>query len=120
MSLLEIKDLHAKVGDREILKGIGLTVYEPAISQSTIHGTNRSFLEKSIPHIWRLLTPELPALLDSEAVVLLKKPSAAELEVLTSLRSSQLCFDFTGTMKDIELAAHKVVFGTPRQTLEIA
>src|SRR6516162_5109890 len=26
MSLLEIKDLHAKVGDREILKGIDLTV----------------------------------------------------------------------------------------------
>src|SRR5262252_6606662 len=26
MSLLEIKDLHAKVGDREILKGINLTV----------------------------------------------------------------------------------------------
>ena len=26
MALLEIKDLHAKVGDREILKGINLTV----------------------------------------------------------------------------------------------
>src|SRR5258708_24895034 len=26
MALLEIKDLHAKVGDREILKGISLTV----------------------------------------------------------------------------------------------
>ena len=26
MSLLEIKDLHAKVGEREILKGIDLTI----------------------------------------------------------------------------------------------
>jgi GDP-mannose 6-dehydrogenase len=109
-----------ELAERLLGKGIGLTVYEPAISQSTIHGANRSFLERSIPHIWRVLTPDLQALLDSESVVLLKKPDAAELEVLNRLRSSQLCFDFTGTMKDRELAAHKIVFGTARQTLEIA
>jgi GDP-mannose 6-dehydrogenase len=109
-----------EMAERLIGKGVNLKVYEPTISERTIHGTNLSFIERSIPHIWKLLTPDLRDLLATECVVLLKKPTAAELDVLSGLRSSQVCYDFTGIMKDRELAAHKVVFGTARESLEIA
>ena len=33
MALLEIKDLHAKIGEREILKGVNLTVNSGEVTQ---------------------------------------------------------------------------------------
>jgi GDP-mannose 6-dehydrogenase len=100
-------------------KGMRLAIYEPAISQNTIHGANLAFIEKNIPHIWSLLTPDLPALLQSRVVVLLKAMSATELAALETLREDQTCFDFANALGARTLAARTVVFAAPRPELAL-
>jgi GDP-mannose 6-dehydrogenase len=95
-------------------KGIDVMIYEPTISSGTIHGANRRFIEGNIPHIWKLLSA-LPVLLQSsEVVVVLKKPSEAELRALGTLRSDQTCIDFVGVLGSEKLAARTIVFGVPQ------
>ncbi len=109
-----------ELAERLIGKGIGLRIYEPAISQRTIHGTNLSFIERSIPHIWKLLAADVRDLLDAELVIVLKKPTAADVEVLRELRATQVCFDFTGTLQDASLQAKTNVFGNASLELALA
>jgi GDP-mannose 6-dehydrogenase len=97
-------------------KGAEVIIYEPAISRDTIHGANLRFIESNIPHIWKLLTPDLPALVqNSNVVVLLKKLNDEERRTLKALRPDQKCIDFVGTVRSDELAAQTIIFGEPRQ-----
>ena len=70
-------------------KGRELRVWDPHIQLDAIYGSNRDYILNSIPHIGRLLTADLPALLNSkpEHLVLTQKPSA---EVRSALEQSGL------------------------------
>jgi len=103
-----------ELAERLLGKGIRLTIYEPAISQKSIHGRNLEFIEKNIPHIWGLLTPSLPDLLRSKVVVLLKKLSGSEREVLGALGAEQTCIDFANSVREGEFSARTLIFGVPR------
>jgi GDP-mannose 6-dehydrogenase len=94
-------------------KGAHLTIYEPTISHETIHGANLNFVEKTIPHVWRLLTPDFRDLLRCKVVVLLKKISKFEREALQALRADQICIDFGGSLREDELRARTLIFGLP-------
>jgi GDP-mannose 6-dehydrogenase len=94
-------------------KGAHLTIYEPTISHETIHGANLDFVEKTIPHVWRLLTPDLADLLRCKVVVLLKKVSEFEKEALQALGADQICIDFAGSLRGDELRARTRIFGMP-------
>jgi GDP-mannose 6-dehydrogenase len=94
-------------------KGAHLTIYEPTISHETIHGANLDFVEKTIPHVWRLLTPDLADLLRCKVVVLLKKVSEFEKEALQALGADQICIDFAGSLREDELRARTRIFGMP-------
>lgn len=96
-------------------KGAEVMIYEPAISRSTIHGANLSFVESNIPHIWKLLTPDLPTLLQNcDIVVLLKKLSDEERLALKTLRPDQSCIDMVGAVNAKELLADTKVFAVPQ------
>jgi GDP-mannose 6-dehydrogenase len=101
------------VGMAETLlgKGLHLTIYEPAISQNTIHGANLAFIEKNIPHIWSLLTPRLSDILASKVVVLLKNLSDVERKALRALTADQTCIDFANALGNEELRARTAIFG---------
>jgi GDP-mannose 6-dehydrogenase len=102
-------------------KGAEVMIYEPAISKATIHGANLSFIESNIPHIWKLLTPDLPTLLlVSNVVVLTKKLSDEERLMLKALRPDQICVDLVGTVNPNELLAQTMVFGVPRPKMTTA
>jgi len=92
-------------------KGIRLTIYEPAISHETIHGTNLGFIEKTIPHIWSLLTPSMSDLLGNKLVVLLKNISEAERALLHTMSTDQTCIDFANALRKDELKAKTLTVG---------
>jgi GDP-mannose 6-dehydrogenase len=93
-------------------KGIELTIYEPAISRDSIHGTNLQFIESNIPHIWKLLTSDFAEMVaQNSVIVLLKKLSDQERQTLKKLRADQTCIDFVGTVGADELSAATIVFG---------
>jgi GDP-mannose 6-dehydrogenase len=95
-------------------KGKQLAIYEPIVSQETIHGTNLAFVEKTIPHVWKLMTSDISDLLKKRVVVLLKRPDAREREALAALSAEQTCIDFSGTLVKDELRAETAIFGLPR------
>jgi GDP-mannose 6-dehydrogenase len=63
-------------------KGRNLRVYDPHIQLDQIYGSNRNFIFNAIPHIARLMTPELEGLIQwCDVVVLAQKlePAAHDL-----------------------------------------
>jgi GDP-mannose 6-dehydrogenase len=95
-------------------KGLDVMIYEPAISPERIHGKNLEYIERSIPHIWKLLTNDLGAMIErSEVVVLLKKLNEEERRELKALKPHQTCIDFVSATPTEDLAGEVTVFGKP-------
>jgi GDP-mannose 6-dehydrogenase len=62
---------------RMIGEGIELSIHDPTVVLSRIHGSNRAFLEHSLPHLNRLLVSDLDAALADAEVVLIGHASPA-------------------------------------------
>ena len=76
-------------------KGRDLRIYDPNISLEKIYGTNRSFLLHAIPHVSRLLEPELPSLIEwADHLVITTNPSAETLGLVKA--SGRPVLDLTG------------------------
>ncbi len=54
---------------RLIGEGIELAIHDPAVLLSRLHGSNRAFLERSLPHINRLLVPSVDDAVGSAELV---------------------------------------------------
>jgi GDP-mannose 6-dehydrogenase len=78
-------------------KGREVRVYDPHIRLEALYGSNRNFVLNAIPHISRLLMPDLAALMaSSDHVVIAQKPSAA---AVAEIRAGKLAVvDLTGTV----------------------
>jgi GDP-mannose 6-dehydrogenase len=64
--------------ERLLGKGRDVRVYDPHIRLDSIYGSNRNFILNAIPHIGRLLEPEIDILLNwADHLVIAQKPSAA-------------------------------------------
>lgn len=81
--------------ERLMGKGYDVRIYDQEVSLSRLHGSNKSFITQSIPHIAALLCPTLEeTVTDVDVVVITKRLSAAESEALTAeLRPDQLVYD---------------------------
>jgi len=57
-------------------KGKAVRIFDPRIDLQSIYGSNRGYLITNLPHIGRLLTKDLPGMLEwAECIVLAQKPS---------------------------------------------
>lgn len=64
-------------------KGRDLRIFDPCISLETIYGSNRSFLLGAIPHVSRLLEPNLPTLIEwADHLLITQNPSAENLKLV--------------------------------------
>ncbi len=69
-------------------KGRDIRIFDPHIRLESIHGSNRNFLFNAIPHISRLLQPDIESLLGwADHVVITQKPGK---ELGSALRASGL------------------------------
>jgi GDP-mannose 6-dehydrogenase len=58
-----------ELAKRLIGEGMELSIHDTAVSLAKLHGSNRAFLEESLPHINRLLHEDLDRALDGAEVV---------------------------------------------------
>jgi GDP-mannose 6-dehydrogenase len=100
-----------ELAERLLGKGLHLTIYEPTISRETIHGTNLGFIEKTIPHIWNLLTHNISELLNKKVVVLLRNINETERTLLYTMTADQTCIDLANALGKEELSARTLSFG---------
>jgi GDP-mannose 6-dehydrogenase len=74
-------------------KGLRLSIYDREVELARLHGANKEFIERGIPHIASLLCPSLPeTVADAEVVVIGKKDK--EFDALPNLlNDEQLVID---------------------------
>lgn len=84
-----------ELAERLIGKGFELLIYDREVSLSRLHGSNQSYIEKTIPHIGSLMQPSLQNTIENvDAVIIAKRPSQEEYhEIIDSLRADQTVID---------------------------
>jgi GDP-mannose 6-dehydrogenase len=88
-----------ELAERLIGKGRDVRIYEPSIAPGRLHGTNLEFVEKSIPHIWKLLVGSLDELLHhAEVVVVMQRLKAEDLNCFRTMKPEQICIDLERTL----------------------
>ena len=84
-----------ELAERLIGKGFDLYIYDHEVSLSQLHGSNREYIEKVMPHISSLMQPNLEETVNNaETIVIAKKPSQSEYELLIQLiKPEQIIID---------------------------
>jgi GDP-mannose 6-dehydrogenase len=104
-----------ELAERLIGKGRDVRIYEPSIAPGRLHGTNLDFIEKSIPHIWKLLVGTVDELLrHAEVVVVMQQLRAEDLRYFRTMKSDQVCIDLVRTLTPGEVGGEYWSMDTPR------
>jgi len=107
-----------ELAERLIGKGFDVRIYEPSIEQGRLHGTNLNFLEKSIPHIWKLLVENLEELSQHAEVLVVMQPLSKknDLRHFAQMRPGQICIDLARTLPPEDVSGEYIAMDLPRQT----
>ena len=106
-----------ELAERLIGKGFDVRVYEPTMAPGKLHGTNLSFIEQSIPHIWKLLVRRLDELmLHAEVIVVMQTLSREEdLKCFKTMRADQVCVDLVRTLSPAAVGGEYRAMDLPTQ-----
>ncbi len=104
-----------ELAERLIGKGFDVRIYEPSIAPGTLRGTNLNFIERSIPHIWKVLVNSLDDLFQhAEAVVLMQQVREEDRHQFGRLKPDQLCIDLARTLSAGDVGVEYQSLATPR------
>lgn len=94
------------LAERLIGKGCELRVYDPEVHLARLLGANKSFIERQLPHIGKMLHAELDEVVDASELIVLGSSSAAVAEALAArLRPGQEVLDLVKLPAGSPLAA---------------
>jgi GDP-mannose 6-dehydrogenase len=105
-----------ELAERLIGKGRDVRIYEPSIAPGRLRGTNLDFIEKSIPHIWKLLVGSLRELLEhAEVVVVMQQTKAEDVPYFSAMKAGQICIDLARTLTAQDVGGEYWSMDTPRR-----
>ena len=88
-----------ELAERLIGKGFDVRIYEPSVAPGKLHGTNLAFVERSIPHIWKLLLPSLEQVLcHAEVLVIMQQLTEDQRRQFHNTYKDQICIDLARTL----------------------
>lgn len=82
-------------------RGYEVRVYDEQVDPERLIGSNKSFLEREIPHIASLMLPSIGEVVAQTEVVVIANGSAAFREVPALLRDEQILIDLVGEAKQV-------------------
>lgn len=83
--------------ERFIGKGLQLKIFDPSVQVARLIGSNRRFIEESIPHIASLMTDDLASLVQQAEVLIVAMKTPEVLHALAAnTRQEQLLLDIAG------------------------
>ncbi len=74
-------------------KGYQVQVYDRNVSLANLHGANRAYIEKEIPHISSLMTDSIDQILQSSEIIVIGNKSAEFKDVANRLQENQYLVD---------------------------
>jgi GDP-mannose 6-dehydrogenase len=100
-----------ELAERLIGKGFDVRIYEPSIAPGKLHGSNLGFIERSIPHIWKLLVGTLEQLFEhAEAIVVMQHLTPKDRQSFNALKPEQICIDLARALSSEEVGSeHRTI-----------
>jgi GDP-mannose 6-dehydrogenase len=93
------------LSERLIGKGYELRIFDPDVNTARLIGANREFIEREIPHIDRLMQPDVASTLEGADAVVLAKVGRSEMEAIAALRPEMPIIDLQGAREPAALRA---------------
>ncbi|MCS6923071.1 MAG: UDP-glucose/GDP-mannose dehydrogenase family protein [Fimbriimonadales bacterium] len=90
-------------------KGYRLLIHDPNVSYAALHGSNKAFIEREIPHIREILREDAREVVQhAEVLVIGHLCSAARAAILAESRENQVIVDLARALTPNELRGHYV------------
>lgn len=80
-------------------RGYQLSVFDDQVKLAQLVGTNKSFLEKEIPHIASLMYSSIEAVVERSEVIVITNNNSAFSSVLELMNKDQILIDLVGSAK---------------------
>jgi len=77
-------------------KGYDVAIYDPDVSVSRLIGSNRTYIERELPHLSTLMRPTLDEAVEHAEVVVITNHTDEFARALTRLRPNQFVLDLVG------------------------
>ncbi|MFN2400638.1 MAG: nucleotide sugar dehydrogenase [Gemmatimonadaceae bacterium] len=74
-------------------KGLKLSIFDRDVSEASVMGSNREYIEREVPHIWTLVRPTIEQVLNDSDVVVIGNGSREFREVEGKLQDGQVVID---------------------------
>jgi len=74
-------------------KGYNVKIFDPNVSLARLHGTNKEYMERHIPHLWKLLTDSVDLLLDHAEVIVIGNRLEEATEILRRAQPGHIVID---------------------------
>ena len=84
---------HVQLTKKLLGEGLRIRIWDPQVSLGRLVGSNRHFIEDTIPHIGMLLTNELKTVLETAEVVVVGTKSVTAAELAAYIRPEQIVID---------------------------
>lgn len=85
-------------------KGYQVKVYDKNVSLARLHGANRAYIERGIPHIATLMCNSIEEVLAESDVIVIGNKAAEFGNVLNHLRQDQVLIDLVRFSNDIDIS----------------
>ena len=82
-------------------KGYQVKVYDKNVSLARLHGANRAYIEREIPHIATLMCDSLEEVLAASEVIVIGNKAPEFRQVLRQVREDQVVIDLVRIVEDI-------------------
>ena len=86
-------------------KGFELSLYDKGVSLAKLHGANKTFIEKHIPHISKLMVDEIGEIVNNSEVIIVGNKSKEFVDVLSSLDEGHYLVDLVRISDEINTKA---------------
>jgi GDP-mannose 6-dehydrogenase len=83
-------------------KGYQVKVYDKNVSLARLHGANRAYIEREIPHIATLMCDSMEEVLAESEVIVIGNKAPEFAAVLQQVRQDQMVIDLVRILRDID------------------
>ena len=81
-------------------KGYSVRLYDRNVSLARLHGANKKYIEKEIPHISTLMCPSLPQVIEDAEVIIIGNKDPEFVQALEIARPDQIIIDLVRITDD--------------------